>query len=106
MANLKNKPLDYWTGRTFRSWAKIDINDVTKINYTLNWFSIGKGWAVLTFTSDDLVDGHTQYMISNSAIHELRKDNGEWFVTLDYPFHYPHPENDPSVLKTRHTETI
>ena len=106
MGKLKDKPLDYWTGRVFRSWARIDVNDETKINYILNWFSIGDGWAVYTFTSDDLVDGHMQYMISNSAIHEIRKDRGEWFVVLDYPFYYQHPENDAAVLKTRHECSI
>ena len=103
---LKDRPLSYWTGKPFRSWARIDVNDETKINYTLNWFSIGKGWAVISFTSDDLVDGMMQYKINNSFTHEIKKENGEWFVTLDYPFYYQNPENDESVLKTRHIETI
>ena len=103
---LKDRPLAWWKGRTFRYWCRADINDTRKINYTINWFSIGKGWAYLTCTSDDEVDGHTMHIIQNSYIHDIQLKDDEWFVTIDYPFHYESPENDPSILKTRHKEAI
>ena len=90
----------------FRYWARQDTKDTSKINYVLNWFSIGKGWAVFNFTSDDLVDGYMQHMINNAYIHSIDRRSSEWFVELDYPFPYPAPEKDESVLKTRHTESI
>lgn len=99
---LKDRPLDWWIRRSFTYWCRADSNDTTKINYTLNWFSIGQGWEYLNFTSDDEVDGYIMYVLHNSFIHEIQHKDGEWFVTLDYPFFYEHPENDPSVLKTRH----
>lgn len=103
---LKERPLDWWKGRSFSYWCKADQNDSTKINYTLNWFSIGDGWTVMNFTSDEYADGHLMYMLNKSSIHEIRKENNEWFVELDYPFYYKEPEKDESVLKTRHIKSI
>lgn len=102
----KDRPFHWWKGRLFRYWARQDTKDTSKINYTLNWFSLGDGWTVYTFTSDDLVDGHMQYMISNACIHSIDRRSGEWFVELDYPFYYATPENDAAVLKTRHVAAI
>ena len=102
---LKERPLAWWKGRKYTYWCSADRNDETKINYTINWFSIGGGWAVIRCTSEDEILPITMYKVRNSFIHEIEKKNGEWFVTLDYPFFYEAPENDPSVAKTKHEET-
>lgn len=81
---LKDRPLDWWKGRKFTYWCGADINDERKINYTLNWYSIGQGLQVFHFTSEEEVDPLTMHRIRNSKIHEIRLENNEWFVELDY----------------------
>ena len=89
---LKDKPLEWWKGRLYRFWCRADSKDERKINYTFNWFSIGQGWQIRHYTSEELVDGYTMYQIRNSFIHDIELRNDEWFVNLDYPFYVPDSE--------------
>lgn len=80
---LKDRPLDWWKGKSFRYWCRADINDNRKINYTINHRSIGHGLRVYCFTSDDLVDGEKMYWCRTGIINDLRLENNEWFVVID-----------------------
>lgn len=80
---LKDRPLDWWKGRSFRYWCRADINDTRKINYTINHRSIGQGLRVYRFTSDDLVDIEKMYWCRTGIINDLKLENNEWFVVID-----------------------
>ena len=80
---LKERPLEWWKGRSFRYWCRADRNDTRKINYTLNHRSIGQGLKTYTFTSEDIVDFSLFYDVQNSVINEIKLVNDEWFVILD-----------------------
>ena len=80
---LKDRPLEWWKGRSFRYWCRADRNDTRKINYTLNHRSIGQGLKTYTFTSEDIVDFSLFYDVQNSVINEIKLVNDEWFVILD-----------------------
>ena len=85
---LRDKPLDWWKGRSFRYWCRADSKDERKIHYTFNWYSIGQGHTVEKFTSDDMKDCLTLYRLQNIWIHDLKLIDNEWHVELDYPFYY------------------
>lgn len=80
---LKDRPLEWWKGRSYRYWCRADRNDTRKINYTLNHRSIGQGLKTYTFTSEDIVDFSLFYDVQNSVINEIKLVNDEWFVVLD-----------------------
>ena len=80
---LKDRPLEWWKGRSFRYWCRADRSDTRKINYTLNHRSIGQGLRVYTFTSEDKVDLALMWDIEHSVINEIKLIDDEWFVTLD-----------------------
>ena len=80
---LKDRPLEWWKGRSYRYWCRADRNDTRKINYTLNHRSIGQGLKTYTFTSEDIVDFSLFYDVQNSVINEIKLVNDEWFVILD-----------------------
>ena len=80
---LKDRPLEWWKGRSFARWCKVDVNDERKINYTVNHRSIGKGLRVFKFTSDDYVDGEYMYWLNTGVINEIKLENNEWYVTID-----------------------
>jgi len=81
---LKDRPLEWWKGRSYLYWCRADSNDERKINYTLNWYSIGQGLTIEHYTSDKPVDLLTIYRIRNSKINEIRLVDDEWYVVLDY----------------------
>ena len=80
---LKDRPLEWWKGRSFRYWCRADRNDERKINYTLNHRSIGQGLKVYTFTSDDTIDAPLFWDVQNSTIYKIELINDEWHVELD-----------------------
>lgn len=80
----KDRPLEWWKGKSFRRWCAADTNDTRKINYTFRWFSIGQGLVVKQYTSEEDVDGITMYRIQNSKIARIDLHNDEWYVVLDY----------------------
>lgn len=80
---LKERPLEWWKGRSFKYWCGADRNDDRKINYTINHRSIGKGLQVFHFTSDDVVGWEQFHWLKTGRINELRLVNNEWFVVID-----------------------
>ncbi len=97
---LKDRPLQWWIGRSFAYWCRADINDTAKINYTLNWFSLSceSPWKMTRFSTDNRVNGQFLYQLQNGYIHDLKKVNGEWVVTVDYPFYNPKPTGKPKLI--------
>lgn len=79
---LKERPLTWWKGKLFRYWAKADVNDERKINYTIKHRSIGQGLREFHFTSDDLVGWEEMYWIRTGRIQDLKLENNEWIVTI------------------------
>lgn len=79
---LKERPLSWWKGKLFRYWAKADVNDTRKINYTIKHRSIGQGMRVFHFTSNDLVGADEMYWVRTGRIQEIKQENNEWFVTM------------------------
>lgn len=80
---LKERPLEWWKGRSFKYWCSADRNDDRKINYTINHRSIGKGLRVFHFTSDDVVGWEQFSWLKTGRISDLRLVNDEWFVVID-----------------------
>ena len=80
---LKDRPLDWWKGRSFAYWCRADRNDTRKINYTVNHRSIGQGLRVFKFTSDDLVGVDKMYWLRTGIINDIKLVNNEWFVAID-----------------------
>ena len=80
----KDRPLEWWKGKSFRRWCAADTNDTRKINYTFRWFSIGQGLVISQYTSDKPVDGITLYRIQNSKVNSIKLIENEWYVVLDY----------------------
>ena len=80
---LKDRPMIWWIGRSFRYWCSADKNDTQKINYTVNHRSIGKGLEVYHFTTDDLIGVDKMYMLKTGIISELKHENNEWTVTVE-----------------------
>lgn len=81
---LKDRPLEWWKGRSYRYWCRADSKDTRKINYVLNLLSAGNGTEVMYFSSDDLVDRTTMNRIRNSTIRDIQYMDNEWYVALDY----------------------
>ena len=81
---LKDRPLEWWKGRSFRYWCSADSNDERKINYTLNRRTIGQGLIVEHYSSDEYVDPLTMYRVQKSTINDLKLIDNEWHVVLDY----------------------
>ena len=80
---LKDRPLEWWKGRSFQRWCGVDENDSRKINYTVNHRSIGKGLRVFTFTSEDRVGVDKLYWLQTGVINDLKLVNNEWYVVID-----------------------
>lgn len=80
---LKDRPLEWWIGRSFEYWCRADKNDDRKINYTVNHRSIGQGLRTFKFTSDDLVGIDKLYWLKTGIIRHLDLINDEWFVVID-----------------------
>ena len=80
---LKDKPLEWWKGKSFRRWCAVDPNDDRKINYTINHRSIGQGLQVFKFTSEEEVDVMMMYYLETGKINDLKLENGEWYVIID-----------------------
>lgn len=80
---LKDRPLEWWKGRSFAYWCRADRNDTRKIHYTLNHRSIGQGLRVYTFTSDDKIDFSLFWDVQHSTIYKIELNNNEWYVELD-----------------------
>lgn len=79
---LKDRPLAWWEGKSFRYWCRADSKDERKIVYTLQQHLFG---AVSTdhFTSEDDVNPIMLWRLRNSRIEKLQLIDNVWHVILN-----------------------
>ena len=79
---LKDRPLEWWSGKRFIYWCRADRNDQRKIHYILHYYTI-TGPKEEVFTSEDSINPLTMSMIRGSVIKDLKLVDNEWYVELE-----------------------